>query len=170
MSSRALAEPEFDPSIGSFKVALVRGGAEIAENRQWLNRAVEHELGSRERAVAAVVRRSGSATVAFVRDQLGIDSDEIRGTFQGLVGDGVLRWSGEDEVELARHPKWPRQEWHTRILGVLDRERPMSIQEISDALGRKPSNARVYVRELVESGDVIATASQSSMHRKYLLA
>lgn len=169
MASRALAEPEFVPGIDSFKVILNRGGAEIAENRQWLDRAVEHDLGRHERAVAAILRRTGSATVSLIRDRLGIDSDEIRKAFQGLVDDGVLKWTGTDEVELTRRPRWSREEWSAQILGVLNRERPMGIGEIADVLGRRPENVRQYLQELVKSGNVIATAPVSSTRRKYLL-
>lgn len=169
MASRALAEPEFVPGIDSFKVILNRGGAEIAENRQWLDRAVEHDLDRHERAVAAILRRTGSATVSLIRDRLGIDSDEIRKAFQGLVDDGVLKWTGTDEVELTRRPRWSREEWSAQILGVLNRERPMGIGEIADVLGRRPENVRQYLQELVKSGNVIATAPVSSTRRKYLL-
>jgi ATP-dependent DNA helicase RecG len=170
MASRALAEPEFVPGIDSFKVILNRGGAEIAENRQWLDRAVEHDLDRHERAVAAILRRTGSATVSLIRDRLGIDSDDIRKAFQGLVDDGVLKWTGTDEVELTRRPRWSREEWSAQILGVLNRERPMGIGEIADVLGRRPENVRQYLQELVKSGNVIATAPVSSTRVKYLLA
>lgn len=169
MASRALAEPEFVPGIDNFKVVLTRGGAEIAENKQWLDRTIEHDLGPHERAVAAILRRAGRATVASVRDQLGIDSDEIRRAFQGLVDDGILRWIGDDEVELTRRPKWSREEWRSRILEVLNYETPLNIKEIADVLGRRPENVRGYLKELVDSGIVIATAPASSTRRKYLL-
>ena len=170
MASRALAEPRFIAGIDSFKVVLGRSGTEIAENKQWLSKAVSHDLGSHEQAVAVILRRDGRATVASVRGQLGIDSDEIREVFQALVNDGVLKWAGKDEVELARQPKWPRDEWYRRILAVLDSEKPMGIHDIADALGRKPENTRNYVTALVNAGDVVATAPQSSTKRKYLLA
>ena len=170
MASRALAEPKFIAGIDSFKVVLGRSGTEIAENKQWLSKAVSHDLGSHEQAVAVILRRDGRATVASVRGQLGIDSDEIREVFQALVNDGVLKWSGKDEVKLARQPKWPRDEWYRRILAVLDSEKPMGIHDIADALGRKPENTRNYVTALVNAGDVVATAPQSSTKRKYLLA
>ena len=169
MASRALAEPEFDPRIDSFKVVLGRGGTEIAENRKWLTRAVAHDMGAHEQAIAVIIRREGSATVSDVRAQLGIDSDEIRDAFQCLVDEGVLRWVGKDEVELARASRWSREEWHRNILGVLSPSEPMSIHEIASALGRRHDNARKYVRQLVDNGDVIATAPQSSTDRKYLL-
>ena len=168
--SRALAEPRFVSGIDCFKVVLGRSGTEIAENKQWLSKAVSHDLGSHERAVAVILRRDRHASVESIRTQLGIDSDEIREAFQGLVDDGVLKWAGKDEVELARLPKWPRDEWYRRILDVLDPERPMGIHEIAAALGRKPENTRNYVTALVAKGDVIATAPQSSTKRKYVLA
>ena len=45
----------------------------------------------------------------------------------------------------------------------------MSIRDIAMALGRRHDNARMYVIQLVDSGDVIATAPQSSTDRKCLL-
>lgn len=170
MASRALAEPKFIAGIDSFKVVLGRSGTEIAENKQWLSKAVSHDLGSHEQAVAVILRRDRRATVASVRGQLGIDSDEIREVFQAFVEDGILKWAGKDEVELARQPKWPRDEWYRRILAVLDPEKPKGIHDIADALGRKPENTRNYVAALVNAGDVVATAPQSSTKRKYLLA
>ena len=169
MASRALAEPEFDPRIDSFKVVLGRGGTEIAENQQWLTRAVTHDLGAHEQAIAVMIRREGSATVADVRAQLGIDSDEIRDAFRSLADEGVLRWTGKDRVGLAGTPRWSREEWHRNILGVLSPSVPMGIHDIAAALGRRHDNVRKYLKQLVDSGDVIAAAPQSSTGRKYLL-
>lgn len=169
MASRALAEPEFDPRIDGFKVVLGRGGAEMAENQQWLNRTVTHDLGAHEQAIAVILRREGRATVAGIRAQIGIDSDEIRSALQALVDEGVLRWVGKDEVELVRTVRWTREEWHRNILDVLDESEPMTIHEIAHALGRRHENARRYLKQLVDRGDVRATASQSSTGRKYLL-
>ena len=120
-----LAEPEFDPRIDSFKVVLGRGGVEIAENRRWLTRTVAHDLDAHERAIAVMIRREGSATVADVRARLGIDSDEIRGAFQSLVDEGVLRRIGRDEVGLARTSRWSREEWRRNILGALSPSEPV---------------------------------------------
>jgi ATP-dependent DNA helicase RecG len=164
-----LAEPEFDPRIDSFKVVLGRGGVEIAENRRWLTRTVAHDLDAHERAIAVMIRREGSATVADVRARLGIDSDEIRGAFQSLVDEGVLRRIGRDEVGLARTSRWSREEWRRNILGVLSPSEPMDIHDIAAALGRRHDNVRKYLKQLVDNGDVIATAPQSSTGRKYLL-
>lgn len=120
-----LAEPEFDPRIDSFKVVLGRGGVEIAENRRWLTRTVAHDLDAHERAIAVMIRREGSATVADVRARLGIDSDEIRGAFQSLVDEGVLRRIGRDEVGLARTSRWSREEWRRNIVGALSPSKPV---------------------------------------------
>ena len=94
---------------------------------------------------------------------------DTREAFQRLVDEGVLRWAGKDEVELAKASRWSREEWHRNILGVLSPSEPMGIHDIAAALGRRHDNARKYVRQLVDSGDVIATAPQSSTDRKYLL-
>ena len=169
MASRALAEPEFDPQIDRFRVVLGRGGTEIAENRRWLSHAFSRSLGAHERAIAVIVRREGRSTVSSIRSQLGIDSDEIRDAFQSLVDDGLLRWASKDEVVLSGTSRWSREEWHEGILAVLDANEPMSIRDIALALGKKPENARKYLRQLVDSGEVIATAPKSSTERKYLL-
>ena len=169
MASRALAEPKFIASIDSFKVVLGRSGTEIDENRQWLSERVSHDLDSHEQAVAVILRRDGRATVASIREQLGIDSDEIRKVFKGLVADGLLKWAATDEVELVRQPRWSQEEWFDRILATLDTEHPMSIHELSSALNRRAESTRNYVKALVERGDVIATAPPSSKDRKYLL-
>ncbi|MBR3158814.1 MAG: putative DNA binding domain-containing protein [Atopobiaceae bacterium] len=169
MTSRALAEPEFDPRIDSFRLVLGRGGTEIAENQQWLTRAVTHDLGAHERAIAVMLHREGNATVADVRSQLGIDSDEIRSAFKALVSEGVLKWAGKDEVKLVTTPRWSREEWHKNILAILDPTEPMGIHDIATALGKRPESTRRYVRQLIDSGNVIATAPPSSTDRKYLL-
>ena len=107
--------------------------------------------------------------MSSIRSQLGIDSDEIRDAFQALVDDGLLRWASKDEVVLSGTSRWSREEWHEGILAVLDANEPMSIHDIASALGKKPENARKYLRQLVDSGEVIATAPKSSTERKYLL-
>lgn len=170
MESRALAQPKFVAGIDHFKVILGRSGTEIAENRQWLSQTVGHDINSHEQAVAVIVRRNGRASVASVREQLGIDSDEIRAIFHDLINEGVLRRVSEDEVELAtiHRERWTREEWLVRIQAVLNPARPMGIHEIAEALGRSPENTRNYVKMLVDSGDVIATAPTSSRQRKYL--
>jgi predicted ArsR family transcriptional regulator len=45
----------------------------------------------------------------------------------------------------------------------------MDIHDIAAALGRRHDNVRKYLKQLVDNGDVIATAPQSSTGRKYLL-
>lgn len=169
MASRALSEPTFVAKFDGFKVVLGRGGIEIEDNKRWLDTAVSHELDSHAQAVAIALRRDGRGSVASIRGQLGIDSDEIRTIFQTLVDDRVLRWVGKDEVEIIRKPKWSREEWYKRILDLLDTEDPKGIQEIAVALDRSSANTRTYIKELIERGDVVATAPASSKHRKYLL-
>lgn len=133
-----LAEPEFDPRIDSFKVVLGRGGVEIAENRRWLTRTVAHDLDAHERAIAVMIRREGSATVADVRARLGIDSDEIRGAFQSLVDEGVLRRIGRDEVGLARTSRWSREEWRRNIVGALSPSEPVYARRHSSPMAAIP--------------------------------
>lgn len=169
MASRALAEPEFDPQIDHFRVVLGRGGTEMAENQKWLKHTFGQGLGAHEQAIAVILRREGESTVSGVRNQLGIDSDEIRDAFQSLVDEGIARWSGKDKVRLSRTTRWSRVQWHQAILSVLSTDAPKDIHEVASALGRNPENARKYVRQLVDSGEVIATAPPSSTDRKYLL-
>lgn len=169
MASRALAEPKFVSKIDHFKVILGRSGTEIAENKQWLDRAGAHDLDSHEQAVAIIVKREGRASVASVRNQLGIDSDEIRKIFDSLVDEGVLKWAGEDEVELVRHSRWSKKEWFTRIKSALSQQTSKNIHEIAEEIGRSPESIRGYLKELVDEGEVIATAPPSSKARKYLL-
>ena len=70
---------------------------------------------------------------------------------------------------MSRTTRWSREQWHQAILSALSTDVPKDIHEVANALGRNPENARKYVRQLVESGEVIATAPPSSTDRKYLL-
>lgn len=73
------------------------------------------------------------------------------------------------EAEAGQKARWTREEWRRRILAVLDAEEPTGIHEIAAALGKKPENTRNYIKDLVDKGDVVATAPPSSTNRKYLL-
>ena len=170
MTSHALAEPDFEAHIDSFKVILTRAGVEIAENQQWLSQTINHDPDSHEQAVALIVRRNGRTNVKSIRNQLGLDSDEVRDILRKLADDNVIRWTGTDEVTLVRRlPRWTPQQWHENILAVLDPDRPMSLRDIAQALGRKSANTRIYIKELVENGEIVATAGPKSKNRMYLL-
>lgn len=169
MTSRALEEPKFVSLIDHFKVILGRSGTEIVENRQWLSRVTSHDLDSHARAVAVIARRNGRASVTSIRDHLGIDSDEIREIFENLVSEGILKWTGDDEVEPVRQARWSKEEWIARIQSALDPREPKSIHEIADAIGRRPASMRSYLKILIDEGKVLATAPSSSKSRKYIL-
>ncbi len=146
------------PRIDSFKVVLGRGGVEIAGNRRWLTRTVAHDLDAHEQAIAVMIRREGSVTVADVRARLEIDSDEIRGAFQSLVDEGVLRRIGRDEVGLARTSRWSREEWRRNILGALSPSEPVYARRHSSPMAAMPAGTSGCSRQ---SGQVSAGSRDS---------
>ena len=174
MESRALGTPQFYADIDCFRVTLGRSGTEIPENRLWIQDFAGDGLSRHEEAILLAARRDRRASVKSIRDMLQIDSDEIREACTRLVGIGALERIGKDtyrvrQGESAAAAKEQAKDPEKAILATLSADVPMGIHELADAIGRSVGSTRQYVRELVESGCVVATAPTTSRNRKYLL-
>lgn len=171
MTQRALDAPRFVADVDQFTVILGRGGTEIVANRAWLKSTSSRSMGRHEEAALLIVKRKGTASVHEVRDELKIDSDEVRDIFAALIEDGLVEESGEDAVKLAQGSDVvEKTDVRESILDFLERCEPATLKEIAEALGRSPASVRYHINKLIAEGDVEPTAPPTSRKRKYVLA
>lgn len=174
MRAHALGDPEFIAKIDSFKVILQRGGAELAQNKEWIKQLASRKTDSREDAVLLELSRHSSATVSDLHTVLGYDSDDVRAICARLVGDGLVLENATDEFSLVE-PRTTNavKALSTReaILEILASSAdPIGIQEIAQRSHRKLPTLRAQIATLVSEGKVIPTAPPTNRNRKYLLA
>lgn len=179
MRSRALAPPRFKADFDKFTVVLGRGGAEMAENREWLRRIAPEGLHRHEEAVLVEARREGTVSVARLRAHLAFDSDEIRGILQRLEGRGLLERVDQDVYRIADAPdafgsatsaRMTKEDAKEIVVGLLERTGEANVHELAHALGRSVQTTRARLVELQEEGVIEATAASTSRHRAYRLA
>ncbi len=170
MRSKTLIAPDFKADIDQFTVKLVRGGAEIAENREWIERTSRSPLTPHEQSVLLAMRKSETATVQDLRRMLMIDSDEIREAAIRFEREGIIVRIAPDTYKMladdsGNHPT-PKSK--DVLLSVLKTDEPLSIREVADLIGKSVPSTRYHINKLVEQGLVVPTASSTSRNRKYL--
>lgn len=171
MKSRALGAPKFKSKIDSFTVVLLRGGAELSENTQWIESHFDRELSSFERSILSVLRKDGSATVHAVREELGIDSDEIRQILDRFAVDGAIRKDAQGVYSIIPGAAdRGLQSIEERIVAQLSSLRPKGIREVAESIGMSAQSLRPHMARLVRSGAVVPTAPPTSKNRKYLVS
>lgn len=78
--------------------------------------------------------------------------------------------NGEDGTGAkAGQERWSDGIWDERIRAALDGSGPKSAREIAGELGRSLSSVRMHLKDMVDSGRVVATAAESSRNRRYRL-
>lgn len=174
MQSHALDEPRFEAGVDYFKVVLQRGGAEIAENQEWVGTVAARPMNSTERAVLLEARRETGVSVRALHGRLGYDSDEIRSALQALERDGLLKRVSRDKYELAAITSVPQRALRISsrdvILALLEEaDEPIGMREIAERTGRKIATLRAQMAHLVSEGLVVPTASVTDTSRKYVL-
>ncbi len=113
--------------------------------------------------------RSEMASRALAEPDFDARIDGFKVTLSRAGAEIAERQERPNQAAGSRLPKWTSRQWRESILAVLDPDEPMSIHDIAQALGRKYENTRVYIKELVHSGEVVATAGSHDKNRKYLL-
>lgn len=148
-------------------VEMRRHGAEIPALRAWLAQLSSEPLGDRDHAALIIAKREGRVSVASLRDQLRIDSDDARDLLGDLASRGLLHQTETDDYELWSDEP-PLRPVEAEVLKVLSFEVPVSIKELTDALGKKPESLRPILRRMIQHGHISATAPPTSRDRKYL--
>ncbi len=172
MRSHGLPAPDFRPSsIDHVVVRLSRFGLIDPHMQEWLDGLPQHDRRSREQAIAlALSKLNGQVSVADLRNNLGLDSDDCRDVLAELIADGLLVGMNDGPYVLtdlqmtavASGARW-------EVLSILDPATEMSIAEIADITGKTRTALRPLLRDLVEQGLVVATAAPQSRNRKYVL-
>lgn len=172
MRTHSLLEPEFRAGVDYFKVVLWRSGAELLENREWLNRFAGIPMTRRQEALLLEIRRKGSCTTNVLHKRFGFDSDDIRGALRRLSLEGVVVEEPVDTFSVAANGA-PDDASSSKeaILAVLkEANGQLSMREIAERSGRKLPTLRAQMRKLVDKGIVIPTASSTDRNRRYYLA
>ncbi|AWE43322.1 AAA family ATPase [Actinobaculum sp. 313] len=173
MRAHGLPTPDYSAStIDHVVVRLDRFGLMDPETEEWLRTLPGHSDFSRDHdAALALARRNGSVSVVDLRDNLGLDSDDCRSVFAQLVADGLLIGMNDGPYTLADQSRNVEATGtQLAVLAVLSEDEALSIRDIAKATGKTLTALRPVLRELVESGLVVATAPPTSRSRKYLLA
>lgn len=172
MRRRGLPAPDYSSSsIDHVVVRLARFGLIDPSMQEWLDGLPLHDQSDRRHDVAlALAKLNHQVTVADLRNNLGLDSDDCRGVFAQLVADGLLVGMNDGPYVLA-DPRLTDAVSGARweILSILDATTAMSIAEIADATGKTRNALRPLLRDLVDQGLVVATAPPQSRLRKYIL-
>lgn len=172
MQSKTLLAPDFKADIDRFTIKLGRGGAEIAENREWIAKTTQRALTLHEQSILLTMRKMGMSTVQDLRRSLMIDSDEIREVAAQFEREGVIARIAVDTYKMLADESGnhPIPEIEDILLSILRADEPLSIREIADLMGKSVPSTRYHINKLVESGLAIPTASSTSRNRKYLRA
>lgn len=172
MRRRGIPAPDYSSSsIDHVVVRLSRFGLIDPSMQEWLDGLPRHDRRGREHETAlALARLNGQVSVADLRDNLGLDSDDCRGVLAELIADELLVGMNNGPYVLADpHLTTVASGARWEVLSTLDNTTEMSIAEIADITGKTRTALRPLLRELVEQGLVVATAPPQSRNRKYLL-
>lgn len=169
MKTRALGKPEFQARFDSFTVTLSRGGAELSQVNEWIEREYGEDLPRIERSILAVLRRDKEMDVYDLHKALGIDSYELKASLDYLEMIGILREAGFDRYALIeKDDSFKQLSTYDELLSILSYERPMGIRDLEELTGKKTSTLRAQLSKLVAQNLVQPTAPPTSRNRKYL--
>lgn len=172
MREKGLPAPDYSGSdLSRVVVKLSRFGLLDERIVAWLDALPGGPRTDQERAALALVYRDGRVSVAALRDNLGLDSDDAREVLGTLVADGFLIGAGDGPYVLAAiglTTEATGARWE--LLSLLDSEQAKTIRDLTEATGKTPGALRHLLRELLDDGLVIATAPPTSRNRAYLLA
>lgn len=169
MRARALERPLFYVTPDQVTVELRRHGAEVPEQRKWLQQLAKRDLTAHEDAALLLARREGQVTVEMLHEALRIDSDKVRHLLRRLLEGGLLHSQGPETYTLAEGRE-PIRRADLAVLDVLSTTQPLDIHAIARAISRSPGALRPVLRRLVEDGRIIPTAPPTSRNRQYLRA
>ncbi len=168
MESRSLGRPKFIVKADSFTVLLSRHGAELAENRTWIQSHVGTELTDREETLLMFMREHGCVCdVQKIREALKWDSDDIRLICGDLVDKHVLSKCGKDTYEIIDMNRESSASTADRILEALSAEVDMTAREIAVASGVRISSVRYHLPKMADKGLIEVMGSSTSHNRRY---
>ncbi|MBP2409512.1 ATP-binding protein [Brachybacterium fresconis] len=172
MRRHGLPAPDYSStSIDHVVVKLARFGLIDPSMRAWIDGLSERDHRDRQHDVAlALAKLNQQVSVADLRINLGLDSDDCREVLAELVADGLLEGMNDGPyvlvdpgmTEAVSGARW-------EILSILDVTTAKSIAEIAEATGKTRNALRPLLRDLVDQGLVLATAPPQSRNRTYLI-
>lgn len=172
MRRHGLPAPDYSStSIDHVVVKLARFGLIDPSMEAWLAGLSGRGRRDRRHDVAlALAKLNQQVSVADLRNNLGLDSDDCREVLAELVADSLLEGMNDGPYVLA-DPRMTETLSGSRweILSILDVTTAKSIAEIAEATGKTRNTLRPLLRDLVDQGLVVATAPPQSRNRKYLI-
>lgn len=94
MEDALLDPPEFEERDASFVVRLRGTSVFAAEDRLWISRFADLELGANTKVATVYARRNGAISNEDLRTLRGLNRDASRAVLQDLVGRGLLEAVG----------------------------------------------------------------------------
>lgn len=171
MRNYGLPQPEFRARIADFTVVLYRFGLLTSEMSQWLNDVAPG--ASKEQQIAlALARGFGTVTVAELRANIGLDSDDARRVLAVLVSSGALAVTDDPDRFALNSSASDLNDTEialVELLTALPAGQSLSARELAEEVGLTLNTIRPYLRNLVELELVEATAPPTSKNRRYRL-
>ena len=99
-----------------------------------------------------------------------IDSDEIREAAARFEREGIVSRIAADTYKMLADDSGnhPVPETEEVLLSILRTDKPLSIREIAEMVGKSVPSTRYHVNKLVDTGMAVPTASSTSRNRKHL--
>lgn len=176
MSKSGLPLPIYSVSLDSVTVTLHRHGLVTPEIVDWLRELPGPDRRREENLVLVLARQPKGATVAGIRQAIGLDSDRARDILGQLLADGFIEGLGDGPYTIAERPHPRAAEYkeltpsEQQLVAVLDPLEPRSIQRLVQTTGKPATALRPILRRLIADGIVQATAPPTSRKRAYILA
>lgn len=171
MTRSGLPAPRFFGTASRFVVTLDRFGLLNPETRTWLDTLGEGKWNREQECALALMHHLDTVTVTELRRQLGVDTTVAQEALDGLVSGGVvLDVGGRYSIDVAAPRRTTRTGHEARVIGELATGRTLSVRELADAIGTSVNTLRPILRNLVDTGEVEATAPTTSRRRAYRLA
>ncbi|KQB86163.1 ATP-binding protein [Corynebacterium lowii] len=168
MREAGLPTPEYHVDIAQVRVVLKRFGLMDPETNEWLTGLLSEGYSTTDGIALVLARDLGAVNTKDIRIQTGQDSDDIREQLTALKEKGLLVEVSPDHFRLPE-PSDHLSPAEREIVAALSQNTPMTSKEIAAATQRSLGSLRPLLRDLVDSGFVLATAPPTSRNRAYLL-
>lgn len=169
MRSYGLPQPEFRARIADFTVVLYRFGLLTEEMSRWLN-DVAPGANKEQQIALSLARGFGTVAVAELRAKIGLDSDDARKVLAELVRSGSLVATDDADrfaLNFTATDLTDTEIAVIEVLSALPTGQSLSARELAEEINVPLSTIRLYLRNLVESKFVEATAPPTSKNRRY---
>jgi ATP-dependent DNA helicase RecG len=180
--------PEFRSTLSSFELTLPRSTVLDDETVHWLSELRSPGLGHEQRVALALMRQGHDVTNATLR-RLGLERHEATAALRDLVDRGLVVSTGGRKYakyglrqnlaeqpeslfgdlldETPPHGRVGRPSRRNEVMQLFDDGRTLTVHEVMEATGLGIAMVRRYLSQLVETGQLVATAQTTDRRRAY---